>query len=48
MIYQRFSVNIFSEGRLQEKFALSASVHQRKMIEYYSEGRQQDESKCPA
>ena len=46
MIYQRFSVNIFSEGRLQEKYALSASVHQYKMIEFYFEGRQQDESNC--
>ena len=46
MIYQRFSLNIYSEGRLQEKYALSASVHQYKMIEFYFEGRQQDESNC--
>ena len=26
-VYQKFSVNISSEGRLQEKYELAASVH---------------------
>ena len=31
-VYLRISVNIFSKGRQQEKYALSAYVHQSKMI----------------
>ena len=39
-------MNVFSEGRRQEECRSSAYVHQCKMIKFYVEGRQQDESKC--
>ena len=44
-VYQRICVNIFSEGRLKEKYALSAYVHLSNMIKVYFKGRQQDVSK---
>ena len=45
-VFLRKSVNVFSEGRRQEECRSSAYVHQCKMIKFYVEGRQQDESKC--
>ena len=45
-VFLRKSVNVFSEGRRQEKCVSSAYVHQCKMIKFNFEGCQQDESTC--
>ena len=45
-VFLRNSVNVFSEGRRQEKFTYSAHVYRFKTIYFYLDGRQQDESTC--